>query len=82
MKRADRERNRVNNLYKQGKISAQQRDQLLGQIHDVRKEDYADAQANSPNGKVRSGYITKGQQGLMNQQENLINQEIRQDVAR
>ena len=82
LKRADRERNRVNNLYKQGKISAQQRDQLLGQIHDVRKEDYADAKANSPNGQVRSGYITKGQQGVMNQQENQINKEIRQDVGK
>ena len=82
LKRVDRERNRVNNLYKQGKISAQQRDQMLGQIHDVRKEDYADAKANSPNGKVRSGYITKGQQGVMNQQENQINKEIRQDVGK
>ena len=82
LKRVDRERNRVNNLYKQDKISAQQRDQMLGQIHDVRKEDYADAKANSPNGKVRSGYITKGQQGVMNQQENQINKEIRQDVGK
>jgi hypothetical protein len=78
--RVDHERNRVNNLYKQGKLSAQQRDQLLGQIHDVRKEDYADAKANSKNGTVRGGHITKGQQGVMNQQENQINKEIRQDT--
>jgi len=82
LKRADRERNRVNNLYKAGKISAQQRDQMLGQIHDVRKEDYSDAKANSPNGTVRGGFITRGQQGVMNQQENQINREIRQDAGR
>jgi predicted aminopeptidase len=78
--RVDRERNRVNTLYKQGKISAQQRDQQLGQIHSIRKEDYADAKANSKNGTVRGGHITKGQQGVMNQQENQINKEIRQDA--
>ena len=82
LKRVDRERNRVNNLYKQGKISAQQRDQMLGQIHDVRKEDYSDAKANSGNGTVRGGFITRGQQGVMNQQENQINREIRQDAGR
>ena len=82
LNRVDHERNRVNNLYKQGKISSQQRDQMLGQIHDVRKEDYADSKANSPNGRVRSGYITKGQQGVMNQQENQINREIRQDAGK
>lgn len=82
LKRVDRERNRINNLYKQGKISAQERDQLLGQVHTVRKEDYADAKANSPNGTVRSGYITRGQQGVMNQQENQINREIRQDAGK
>ena len=78
--RVDRERTRVNTLYTQGKISTQQRDQMLGQIHEVRKEDYADAKANSQNGTVRGGYITKGQQGVMNQQENQINKEIRQDT--
>ena len=78
--RVDRERTRVNTLYTQGKISTQQRDQLLGQIHAVRKEDYADAKANSQNGTVRGGYLTKGQQGVMNQQENQINTEIRQDA--
>ena len=82
LKRTDRERNRVNNLYKQGKISGQQRDQLQGQIHDIRKEDYADAKANSKNGTVRGGYITKGQQGVMNQQENQIHREIRQDAGK
>jgi hypothetical protein len=82
LNRVDRERNRVNNLYKQGKISAQQRNQMLGQIHDVRKEDYTDAKANSKNGTVRGGYITKGQQGVMNQQENQINREIRQDAGK
>ena len=82
LKRTDRERNRVNNLYKQGKISAQQRDQMLGQIHDVRKEDYSDAKANSDNGTVRGGFITRGQQGVMNQQENQINREMRQDAGR
>jgi len=51
LKRVDRERNRVNNLYKSGKISAQQRDQMLGQIHDIRKEDYSDAKANSGTGR-------------------------------
>lgn len=79
LKRADRERNRVNSLYKHGKISAQQRDQLRGQIHAMRKEDYAAARANSRNGTVRGGYITRGQQGVMNHQENQINREIRQD---
>jgi hypothetical protein len=82
LKRTDRERKRVNNLYKQGKISAQQRDQLLGQIRDVRKEDFSDAKANSANGTVRGGFITRGQQGVMNQQENQINREIRQDAGR
>jgi hypothetical protein len=82
LNRADRERNRVNSLYKQGKISAQQRDQMLGQIHDVRKEDYADAKANSQNGTVRGGYITRGQRGVMNQQENQVNREIRQDAGK
>ena len=80
LKRVDRERTQVNQLYKQGKISAQQRNQQLGQIHAIRKEDYADAKANSKNGTVRGGYITKGQQGVMNQQENQIKQEIRQDA--
>ena len=80
LKRVDRERTQVNNLYKQGKISAQQRNQQLGQIHAIRKEDYADAKANSKNGRVRGGYITKGQQRGMNQQENQIRQEIRQDA--
>jgi hypothetical protein len=70
----------VNQLYKQGKSSAQPRNQQLGQIHAIRKEDYADAKANSKNGTVRGGYITKGQQGVMNQQENQIKQEIRQDA--
>ena len=82
LKRTDRERARVNNEYKQGKISAQQRNQLRGQIHDVRKEDYTDARANSKNGTVRGGYITRGQQGVMNQQENQINREIRQDAGK
>jgi len=82
LKRTDRERTRVNREYKQGKISAQQRNQMLGQIHDVRKEDYADAKANSKNGTVRGGYITRGQQGVMNQQENQINREIRQDAGK
>ncbi len=80
--RVDRERNRINNLYKQGKISAQQRDQMLGQVHDMRKEDYSDAKANSGNRTVRGGYVTRGQQGVMNQQENQINREIRQDAGR
>jgi len=80
LKRVDRERTQVNQLYKQGKISAQQRNQQLGQIHAIRKEDYADAKANSQNGRVRGGYITKGQQRGMNQQENQIRQEIRQDA--
>ena len=82
LNRVDHERNRVNNLYKQGKITAEQRDQLLEQIHSVRKEDYSDAKANSPNGTVRSGYITKDQQRVMNQQENQINREIRQDLGK
>jgi hypothetical protein len=82
LKRVDRERNRVNTEYKQGKISAQQRNQLRGQIHAERKEDYADAKANSKNGTVRGGYITRGQQGVMNQQENQINREIRQDAGK
>ena len=82
LKRTDREQARVNHLYKEGKISAQQRNQLRGQIHDVRKEDYADAKANSKNGTVRGGYITKGQQGVMNQQENQLNREIRQDSGK
>jgi len=82
LNRVDRERNRVNTEYKQGKISAQQRNQLRTQIHTMRKEDYADAKANSKNGTVRGGYITKGQQGVMNQQENQINREIRQDAGK
>ena len=80
LKRVDRERTQVNHLYKQGKLSAQQRNQQLGQIHSIRKEDYADAKANSQNGRVRGGYITKGQQRGMNQQENQIRQEIHQDA--
>ncbi|MFI5342316.1 MAG: hypothetical protein ACHQ7N_21095 [Candidatus Methylomirabilales bacterium] len=82
LKRADRERTRVNKEYKQGKISAQQRNQMRGQIHAMRKEDYADAKANSQNGTVRGGHITRGQQGVMNQQENQINREIRQDAGK
>jgi hypothetical protein len=82
LSRVDRERNRVNSEYKQGKISAQQRNQLRGQIHAMRKEDYADAGANSKNGTVRGGYITRGQRGVMNQQENQINREIRQDAGK
>jgi hypothetical protein len=79
LKRVDRERQRVNQEYKQGKISTQQRDQMLVQIHSIRKEDYADARANSSTGTVRGdSYITKGQQGVMNQQENQISKEIRQ----
>jgi hypothetical protein len=80
LNRVDNERNRVNNLYQQGKISGDQRQQLLGQIHSVRKEDYVDAKANSANGTVQGGYITKGQRGVMNQQENQISREIRQDA--
>ena len=82
LKRTDRERAQVNREYKQGKISAQQRNQLRGQIHAVRKEDYTDARANSKTGTVRGGYITRGQQGVMNQQENQINREIRQDASK
>ena len=82
LNRVDRERTRVNTEYKQGKISTQQRNQLRQQIHGVRKEDYADAKANSKNGTVRGGYITKGQQGVMNQQENQINREIRRDAGK
>ncbi len=82
LKRVDRERNRVKTEYKQGKISAQQRNQMRGQIHAMRQEDYADARANSKNGTVRGGYITRGQQGVMNQQENQINREIRQDAGK
>jgi hypothetical protein len=78
--RVDRERNRVNALYRQGKISADERQRLLGQIHTIRKEDYVDAKANSARGTVRGGAITKGQQRVMNQQENQINREIRQDA--
>ncbi len=82
LNRVDRERNRVNTLYRQGKITAQQRNQLRGQIRSERKEDYTDARANSKNGTVRSGYITRGQQGGMNQQENQISREIRQDAGK
>ncbi len=82
LNRVDRERHRVNKLYKDGKISAEQRGQLLSQIHGVRKEDYSDAKANSPDGKVRSGYITKDQQRVMNQQESQIKREIRQDLGK
>ena len=78
LKRVDRERHRINQEYKQGKITAQQRDQMLSQVHSIRQEDYADAKANSTNGTVRGGYITKDQQRVMNQQENQINKEIRQ----
>lgn len=78
LKRTDRERNRINKAYKDGKITAQQRDQMLSEVKSVRKEDFSDAKANSSTGTVRGdSYITKDQQRVMNQQENQINQEIR-----
>jgi len=82
LKRTDRERARINNLYKEGKISAQERDRLQSEAKSVRQEDFADAKANSKTGTVRGGYITKDQQRVMNQQENQLNQQIRQDAGK
>ena len=83
LKRVDKERKRINNDYRQGKITAQQRDQLLSEVHNVRKEDYADARANNPKGTVRGkSYITRDQQKVMNQQENQINRELKQDMKK
>jgi len=78
MRRARRERSRINKLYKDGKITAQERDQELAQVKDVVKEDKADNQANMNGNGV--GYVTKGQQQTMNQQENQINQQLKTDV--
>jgi hypothetical protein len=83
LKRVDKERKKINDDYRQGKITAQQRKQLLSEIHSVRKEDYADAKANNPNGTVRGkSYITRDQQRVMNQQENQINRELNQDIKK
>jgi len=81
LKRVDKERQKINKDYQEGKITKQQRDQLLSENHSIRKEDYSAARANNPDGTVRGkSYITRDQQKVMNKQENQINRELKQDI--
>ena len=76
LKRTDREKAKIDEACQEGKITESQRDQMDRQLKHVRKEDFVDAKAN---GKIPGGYITKGQKGVMNKQENDINRELQQD---
>ena len=49
---------------------------MESELKNTRKEDFTDAKAN---GKIPGGYVTKGQKGVMNKQENNINQQLKQD---
>jgi len=73
LNRDKRERRRVNKLFQEGKITAQQRDQMLAQLKDIRQENRTDAKGND-------GGITKGEQKAMNNQENQVNKEMKQDA--
>lgn len=61
--------NRINNDY--GHLNGHY-GQLEHQDYQVRQQEQADARANG-------GYITKGQQGQLNREENAMNQEIKYD---
>lgn len=61
---------RIHNERVDGKISGKEAGELRTDEHDVRLEDHADARANG-------GYITKGQQAVMNKQENQIRRDLR-----
>ncbi|MFI5349063.1 MAG: hypothetical protein ACHQ2Z_05940 [Elusimicrobiota bacterium] len=65
---------RVNTLYKDGKITLQQRDRILIELRKVAQEDHADAQANG-------GFITPEEQAAMNRQEKGIAGQTSKDVA-
>jgi len=60
---------RIHNERVDGKISGGEARQLRVDERDLRSEDHVDARANG-------GYITKGQQALMNRQENQINRDL------
>jgi hypothetical protein len=72
--RANREQTRINHLYKEGKITSQQRDEMLERAKTIKQENHADSKANG-------GYITKDQQKVMNKQANQLNKEIRKQDA-
>jgi polyhydroxyalkanoate synthesis regulator phasin len=73
LRRDWREQDRVDRLYEEGKITAQQRDLIISELRGVAHEDRADATANG-------GSITKQEQSAMNQQENKINGQVAGDV--
>ncbi len=74
LQRNKRERARIRKLYKQGKITKAQRNEMLAQTKDVAQEDRADA-------KATGGGITKGEQKVMNHQQDAIGREMKTDAA-
>ena len=65
---------RVNTLYKDGKITMAQRDRIMTELRKVAQEDHADSKANG-------GFITPEEQAAMNRQEKGIAGQTGQDVA-
>jgi hypothetical protein len=74
LRRDRREQDRVRALMASGQITEAQGQALLAELKDVAREDRADAEANG-------GFITRGQQGTMNGQENEVNAAIKTDKS-
>ena len=63
LQRTRRQQRNANRLYKKGKISKRQRNNIVRNDRRIRREDRRMARRNG-------GYITKGQQHALNRQEN------------
>ncbi len=63
LQRTRRQQRKANRLFKQGKISKRQRNNIVRNDRRMRREDRRMARRNG-------GYITKGQQRALNRQEN------------
>lgn len=71
--RVRNERNRINQGVKDGQLNPQQAQQLRKEARAVKQQERADMKANG--GK----YLTKQQQGQLNQQENQVSKDIYND---
>ena len=62
-KRVDNQRERINEGVKDGKLSHQQAEQLRSNDRAIKQQEHADVKANG-------GYLTRGEQKQLNQEEN------------
>ena len=70
--RRNHQHSRIANGVKSGKITASEHKQLAKEGAQIRHQEHADRKANG-------GYITKGQQKQLNQEQNQRSQQIYQD---